>query len=212
MCTGPGASTVAVLGSGIDTAYPPSNRALLERIATEGTVVSEYPPGTPAEPFRFPARNRLVAALARGVVVVEGAAGSGSLITAEHALDLGREVFAIPGPVFSELAAAPLELIRDGATLIRGPDDLLSDLRLRAGPEAPGPGVPGPEAAGDPRIAPEARAVWDELRSPATPDAIALATGASLSRVLSMLVDLELSGLVVQAGGRYRRRLRTTDR
>lgn len=196
-----GVATLAVLGSGIDTTYPPSNRGLLERIAVEGTVVSEYPPGTPAEPFRFPARNRIIAALSRGVVVVEGARGSGSLITAEHALDLGRDVFAVPGPVFSELAAAPLELIRDGATLIRGPDDLLDDLRLG------GVGAPPGAGAAPERIPDSARRVWEALAAPASADAIAAAISAPLPAVLASLVDLELAGLVVQSGGRYRRRV-----
>src|SRR5438128_519208 len=84
-------ATVAVLGSGIDVAYPRTNAALIDRIVDGGAVVSEYPPGTRAEPFRFPARNRIVAALSRAVVIVEGAAGSGSMITADHAIDLGLE-------------------------------------------------------------------------------------------------------------------------
>jgi DNA processing protein len=122
--------TVAVLGCGIDVAYPNDNRTLLAEIASHGAVISEYPPGVPAEPFRFPARNRIVAALSRAVVVVEGADGSGSMITADHALEVGREVFAVPGPVTSPLSAVPLSLIRQGATLIRGPHDLLEDLGL----------------------------------------------------------------------------------
>jgi len=200
-----GVATLAVLGSGIDGSYPPSNRGLHDRIALEGTIVSEYPPGTPAEPFRFPARNRIIAALSRAVVVVEGARGSGSLITAEHALDLGREVFAVPGPVFSELAAAPLELIRDGATLIRGPDDLLADLRLGAGPSSREGAVPE-------RIPEASRPVWEALGAPASADAIAAALAAPLPAVLAALVDLELVGLVVQSGGRYRRRASTGGR
>jgi DNA processing protein len=111
--------------------------------------VSEYPPGTRAEPFRFPARNRIVAALSRAVVIVEGAAGSGSMITADHAIDLGLEVSAVPGPVTSELSHVPLKLIRDGARMIRGADDLLEDLgiapcaRRRAGSGGGRRGAPG---------------------------------------------------------------------
>ena len=85
-----------------------------------GTIVSEYPPGMPAGPQHFPARNRIVVALARALVVVEGAAKSGSRISVDHALELGRDVFAVPGPVTSPLAETPLEMIRDGATMIRG--------------------------------------------------------------------------------------------
>ena len=135
--------TVAVLGSGIDVAYPASSRELLEAIALSGTIVSEYPPGMPAGPQHFPARNRIVVALARALVVVEGAAKSGSRISVDHALDLGREVFAVPGLVTSPLAETPLEMIRDGATLIRGAGDLLDDLGIDR--EAPPPRTPGPD-------------------------------------------------------------------
>ena len=127
-----GGRTIAVLGSGIDVGYPRSSADLIERIAQTGSVVSEYAPGVPAEPLRFPARNRIVVALASALVVVEGAALSGSRISVDHALDLGREVFAVPGPVTSPLAEVPLALIREGATMIRGADDLLDDLGLVA--------------------------------------------------------------------------------
>ena len=123
-----GGRTISVLGCGIDILYPGQNRALLAEIARSGAVVSEYPPGTPAEPFRFPARNRIVAALARALVVVEGAKGSGSMITADHALDLGRQIFAVPGAVNNPLAQVPLELIREGAVMIRSAHDLLADI------------------------------------------------------------------------------------
>src|SRR5262249_58842483 len=126
-----GGLTVAVLGSGIDVPHPRGNLTLFERIVSSGTLVSEYPPGVPAEPFRFPARNRLIAALSRGVVVVEGTARSGTRITAEHATELGLDVFAVPGSVTSPLADTPLALIREGATLIRDADDLLADLGIR---------------------------------------------------------------------------------
>ena len=131
-----GSHTVAVLGSGIDVAYPPASAGLIERIAATGTVVSEYPPGVPARPFRFPARNRIVAGLARAVVVVEGEEGSGSLISAEHALDLGRDVMAVPGAVTNPLAAVPNQLIRDGAALVRGAVDVLAELGVATGERA----------------------------------------------------------------------------
>src|SRR5439155_8714700 len=157
-----GGRTIAVLGSGIDVAYPRTNRSLIEAIAGTGSVVSEYPPGTPAEPFRFPARNRIVAALSSAVVIVEGAAGSGSMITADHALDVGRDVLAVPGGVSSPLAAVPLALIRDGATLVRGPRDLLGDLGLAVTvPEGHRGGTAeGGEGAGPGSISAGERAVW----------------------------------------------------
>jgi DNA processing protein len=142
-----GGPTIAVLGSGIDVAYPKRNARLLARIAEAGAVVSEYPPGAVALPLRFPARNRIVAALAEATVVVEGARGSGSLITADFALDMGRPVFAVPGPVTSPLSEVPLALIRDGAGLVRGAEDVLADLG-HLDPAAPTVALPGMSAAG----------------------------------------------------------------
>jgi DNA processing protein len=120
-----GGPTVAVLGGGIDGRYPASSRRLFERIRERGALVSEYPPGVPALAFRFPARNRIVAGLCRAAVVVEGEKESGSLITGSHALEFGRDVFAVPAALNNPLSFAPLRLIRDGATMIRGAGDLL---------------------------------------------------------------------------------------
>jgi DNA processing protein len=190
-----GGRTVAVLGSGIDVRYPASSRGLLEEIAGHGTIVSEYPPGTPAGPQHFPARNRIVVALARALVVVEGAARSGSRISVDHALELGREVFAVPGPVTSPLAETPLEMIRDGATMIRGAADLLEDLGLE-GVEAP----PPPDLEHD-----ELR-VWNALTEGMLPEAVAGAARMSIPESIATLMHLELRGLVVNSGGRYQRR------
>jgi DNA processing protein len=199
---GAGGRTVVVLGSGIDVAYPKQNRGLLEAARELGAVVSEYPPGTPAEPFRFPARNRIVAALAAAVVVVEGAEGSGSMITADHALEMGRDVLAVPGAVTGPLSWVTNALIREGAGLIRGPEDLLADLGLDRG--APGDS-PAPEAPGT--LGPEELAVWNALVVPSAPDALARAAGRPLPEVMAALLALELRQLVRQVGGRYERRL-----
>jgi DNA processing protein len=200
-----GGHTVAVLGCGIDVAYPSQNRRLFGSILATGSIVGEYPPGTPAEPFRFPARNRIVAALSRAVVVVEGSTGSGSMITAEHALDLGREVFAVPGAVTSALAQVPLALLREGATLIRGPDDVVADLGLQ--PIVPDPGDAGTSEGSGSALALAAgeSAVWGALTSPAAPDHLARVSGLGLGDVVAALVGLELRGLVRQTGGRYER-------
>ena len=120
--------TIGVLGSGVDVLYPRSSAELLLQITERGTLLSEHPPGLSAFPHHFLARNRLVVALARAVVVVEGAGRSGSRISVDHALDMGRDVFAVPGPVTSPLSETPHQIIREGATLIRGADDLLADL------------------------------------------------------------------------------------
>jgi DNA processing protein len=199
-----GGPTVAVLGCGIDISYPRQNRGMLEAIVRHGALVTEYPPGTPPEPFRFPARNRIVAGLARAVVVVEGATGSGSMITADHALDLGRDVFAVPGPATSELAEVPLALIREGAALIRGPDDLMADLGLTA--SAPTTSLPKDHER-DVNVGGVERVVWEALTASSTADALAAAVGLPLPQVVSALVGLELRGRVASVGGRYQRRL-----
>jgi DNA processing protein len=193
-----GGPTIAVLGSGIDVAYPSGNRGLIEEIARRGTLVSEYPPGVPALPRRFPARNRLIAALSRGVVVVEGAAGSGSLITAEFALDLGSEVFAVPGPVTSPLSAVPHELIREGAPLARGSEDVLEALGLAR------------SSAGKPALldglSPEERRVLEGVvGEPVTAEAIAGRADIPINEALAVLMSLEVRGLVRATAGRYQR-------
>lgn len=191
-----GAPTVAVFGCGIDQAHPASNRRLIEKIAERGVLVSEYPPGAPPAPFRFPARNRLVAALASHVVVVEGAPGSGSTITVDHAADIGREVLALPGPVTSPLSDVPHRLIREGATLVRGAGDVLAALKLEV----------ATESVDLDRLTEEELRVLEAVTGTGiTADAVAVAAGLSPGRVLVALAGLELRGLVREAGGRYRR-------
>lgn len=199
-----GAPTIAVLGSGIDVAYPRASARLLDRIAVEGTVVSEYPPGVPAMAFRFPARNRIIVGLARALVVVEGEAGSGSLISAEHALDLGRDVLAIPGAITNPLAAAPNALIREGAALVRGVEDVLTEL----GAATP-PGATAERAAQlvlD--LGAEERAVLDAVTDRLLPESVAASVGRAVGEVLPVLFRLELAGLIRSVGGRYEPRLR----
>jgi DNA processing protein len=191
--------TVAVLGCGIDQVYPKDSRALIARIAESGTLVSEYAPGVPPEPFRFPARNRIIAALATALVVVEGADGSGSMISAEHALDLGRTVFAVPGAITNPLAFVPHALIREGATLIRGVDDLLHDLELS--------GVP-PALARLLDVSPAERAALDLITEPVLPERVAGALGLSIPEILPVLIELEMKGLVRSVGGRFEPRIR----
>jgi DNA processing protein len=190
-----GGSTVAVLGSGIDREYPATNRGLLREIVDRGTLVSEYPPGVPAEPFRFPARNRVIAALSIGVVIVEGVARSGTRSTADFASQVGIDVFGVPGDVTSPLSEAPNALIRDGARLIRQTEDLLADLGIdEAPPMARAEGLPDDQ-----------RATFEALDRPLLPEAVARLAGLSVPDALAALVQLELRGLVLGSGGRYRR-------
>lgn len=190
-----GGTTVCVLGSGIDVLYPATNRRLLGDIAERGTLVSEYAPGVPAEPFRFPARNRVIAALSLGVVIVQGSARSGTRSTADYAQQVGIEVFAVPGPVTSELSAAPHALIRDGARLITGAADLLDDLGLE----------PVDLSIALDGLSTEQRAVLAALRSPMLPEQVAAASSLAIGDAVGTLVHLEMLGVVACSGGRYER-------
>jgi DNA processing protein len=192
-----GGHTTAVLGCGIDAGREARTRALIERILERGTVVSEYPPGVPPEGFRFPARNRIIAALSRALVVVEGEADSGSLISAEHALDIGREVFAVPSSITSPLSAAPHRLIREGATLIRSAEDLLADL---------GVAPPGRDGVIEPDLPPPERAALGAVLGSVVPDRVAARLGVPVPDALALLLRLEMRGLVRSVGGRFERR------
>lgn len=144
-----GGRTVAVLGCGADVTYPPEHRRLAEAVATRGALVSEFPPGTPPLPGHFPRRNRIISGLALGVVVVEGSRDSGALVTVDFALDQGREVFAVPGSIFSPRSVAPHSLLRQGACMVEGAADILSELGLGSSARGATPGpsdVPAPSA------------------------------------------------------------------
>jgi DNA processing protein len=193
--------TIAVLGCGIDRPYP--SRAFLDRIRAAGSLMTEFPPGTPPHPRHFPCRNRIVAGLCRATVVVEGAEGSGSMITAEHALEFGRDVFAVVGTVTNPLAAVPLRLIREGAGPIRGVDDLLADLDLDGG-----------DAAGRSSVELDdgERRVLEALLGPTLPERAAAAAGLGVLDTVPILMRLELRGLVRSVGGRYEPTLRAASR
>jgi DNA processing protein len=195
-----GGPTVAVLGGGVDGAGTGSRRAMIAEIANRGTVVSEYPPGVPPVAFRFPARNRIVAGLSRATVVVEGAQGSGSLITGTHALEFGRDVFAVPGSPTNPLSHVPLQLIREGATMIRGAEDLLEDLGIE-------PVVAG-SARSDLTLA--ELAALRALAGPTLPEAVARELRVGLADALTLLVRLEMRGLVRSVGGRFEATLAST--
>jgi DNA processing protein len=135
-----GGDTIAVLGCGPDVPYPPENADLLRTLAAEGAVVSEFAPGVEPRPSFFPRRNRILAALADAVIVVEARLRSGALVTARHALDQGKEILVVPGWPAHPLAAGPLALLRDGARAVRHADDVLEDLGGIAGGPRPSPG------------------------------------------------------------------------
>lgn len=189
-----GGPTVAVLGCGIDRDYPRAHAELARRIAGSGAVVSEYPPGVEPAPWQFPARNRIIAGLARATVVVEARQRSGALITADFALELGREVFAVPGEITSGLSAGTNDLIRQGAAPLLAVEDVLETLGLERAP----PAVPDTLSA-------EARAVLARLADGArSPDELVRETSLSSPRVAVAITELELAALVVPGEGVYR--------
>ncbi len=195
-----GGPTVAVLGAGADAPSPRSQRWLYERVARTGLVASEFPPGFSALPWCFPARNRIMAALAAMTVVVEGGERSGSLITARFAADLGREVGAVPGQVTSTLARGSNALLADGACVVRSAADVLDALY------GAGQGRRRLARRERERLAPALRAVLAEVeRGNATIDALT-PPGGDASAVMAALTELELRGLVRREGGRYVRR------
>lgn len=195
-------TTVAVLGNGADRGniYPPQHRALADEIvARGGAVIAEFPPGYPSLPENFPRRNRVIAGLCRLTVVVEAAEDSGSLITARYAMEHGRDVGAVPGPIDAPLSVGPHRLIRDGAVCVTCPQDVLDALSL-----APPSPLPAPRPAYVPKNEDE-KAVLGAL-SPTDPrpaDAVADALGWPLHRASSLLSVLELSGAVKDAGSAH---------
>ena len=189
-----GGATVAVLACGPDVPYPRSKTALHRRIAVAGCVVSEMPPGCPPVRWGFPARNRIIAALASMTIVVEAAERSGSLITAEVAADLGREVAAVPGAVTSWRAAGANALLRDGATLIRDARDVLDSVVGHGVAAAPPP----------PQLPRALQTVLDEVAGGRDTLAALTSRPAEAAAALAALTELELLGRLARAaGGRY---------
>ena len=181
--------TVAVLGCGIDRDYPRRNAALARRIAASGAIVSEWGPGVEPAPWRFPVRNRIVAALAQATVVIEATRRSGALITADHALAIGRDVLAVPGAPWLELAGGTLSLLRAGAAPVGGAGDVLDALGVQIKLEPPRAEPPSGVAG----------TLWAELRRrPRTRDGLALATGIAADVASGALAELELDGLIAE--------------
>ena len=184
---------MAVLGCGIDRDYPAANRELARQVAATGLVVSEYAPGVEPAPWRFPARNRIVAGLCAATVVVEARERSGALITADFALEEGREVFAVPGEITSALSAGSNALLRLGATPLTCAEDVLESF-----------GIVAPEPV-RPELGPTAATVLERVREGATgADELARATGLGAGELAVALTELELAGAVNQEEGMYR--------
>jgi DNA processing protein len=186
--------TIAVLGSGIDVIYPPENKGLYKDIASSGAVISEFPMGTPPLAANFPQRNRIISGLAMGVLVAEASLRSGSLITARLALDYGREVFAFPGSITSSRSKGTNKLIKDGAKLVEDTRDILEELRI--------PYKAGTEITSSERLSAEEEQIMNLLDEPCVIDSIIQKTGLPASKVSSVLLNMELKGLIQQQAGK----------
>ena len=197
--------TCAVVAGGVDVVYPPENRDLYARICAQGCVVSEMPLGQAPQARHFPRRNRIISGLARGVVVVEAAEGSGSLITANFALEQGREIFAVPGSPLDPRAKGTNRLLREGAALVETAEDVLAGLRTMLGHDFRDPGRDRPEQPSlfSETDADRIRARVEEALGPApvAVDEIVRLTGAPVGAVLTILLELELAGRIVRHPG-----------
>ena len=202
------ASTVAIIGTGADRIYPARNAALGRELAERGAIISEFPLGTAALANNFPRRNRIIAGLGKGTLVIEAALNSGSLITARLAADAGREVFAIPGSIHSPMARGCHQLIRQGAKLVETAEDILEELRV----DRPAPidqrATKSPVDAGNPPPPSnlEAKILAALGQSPTNLETIATRSGLTPADLLAILLPMELGGQVAQLpGGLYQR-------
>lgn len=191
--------TVAVLGTGLDVCYPRENSKLMREITSSGTVISEFPLGSQPEPWHFPVRNRIISGLSRGVVIVEAAVRSGALITAELALEQGRDVMALPGNVTSPTSRGTNRLIKQGARLVEGADDVLDEMGLTT--------LFTPDAGKDavPALAPGEQALLARIRDsegPVCEDLLLTDCGLTAPDAAAALTFLELKGLVRRLPGR----------
>jgi len=214
--------TLAVLGTGPDVIYPARHRELAARIARHGTLVSEFPPGTPPHPSHFPRRNRIIAGLSLGTLVVEAGLRSGSLITARNASEAGRDVFAVPGSIHNPLARGCHRLIRQGAKLVESASEVIEELaplasrlgdalraRLRDAPPLPGGSAPAASPReSDPDHARLLAALGHETLGI---DELAARSGLAVEVLSPMLLMLELEGTLVASAGGYARRIDTRD-
>ncbi len=199
-------NTVAVLGCGLDVVYPQQNKALFAQIAACGALITEYPLGTRPEGFRFPARNRIIAGLSRGVIVVEAAKKSGSLITAQMALDCDREVFAVPGQVDSCKSEGAHWLLQQGAKLVQSVTDIMDELDISHSKDQ----VPlqRPQQQDTATLEPDALTLLQYIEPyPLTRDAVLEKSGFSPARLSELLLLLELDGLIEMLAGDQLRKI-----
>ncbi len=195
--------TIAAMGTGLDRVYPKRHHTLAHKVAAQGALISEFPPGTPPLKENFPRRNRIISGLSLGTLVVEASVNSGSLITARCAADQGREVFAIPGSIHNPLARGCHALIRQGAKLVESANDVLEELHTTF------PLLPSSEldsGATTPSLTPEQQRVLEKLGfEPTSMDSVVERSGLTADAVSSILLLLELQGQVMSSGAQYYR-------
>jgi DNA processing protein len=192
--------TVAVFGSGLDVIYPPQNRKLAERIMQNGALVSEFPMGTKPEKQNFPRRNRLISGLSLGVVVIEAGAKSGALLTAQHALEQNREVFAVPGNIGTKTSEGTNRLIKEGAKLITSVEDILEELRMYTALHQKEKSKIEKDSS---QLSEQEKSIYDLMTGePRHIDRIAQDVHQTTSQALSTLLSLELKGFIKQLSGK----------
>ena len=199
-----GGMTIAVLGCGLDVIYPPSNHLLYKQITETGAVVSEYPLGTEPDNFRFPARNRIISGLSLGVVVVEATKRSGSLITANHALEQGRDVFAVPGRIDSVKSTGSHALLQEGAKLVLNINDIIEELAPTMQIQ-PGAGLSqaAKNSAGVEGLSPEEEKIYGFLDVyPSSIDEIIRQSGFTPQKANELLLMMELKGVIESLPGK----------
>lgn len=199
------APTISVVATGLDEVYPVENKKLFFEIVEKGVVLSEYPTNTEPLAYRFPQRNRIISGLSKGILVAEAAVKSGSLITAQLALEHGRDVFAVPGSIFSEMSVGTHLLIQDGAKLVRDPNDILDEYFPRRIPQK------GMNSADKPIVSYEKMGLTDVqlqiiqrlMTEPLTLDELVMKTNFTVQSILESLTLLELGNIIIQKGMEY---------
>jgi len=206
-CAASRGGTIGVLGSGIDVIYPKENRKLFEEVEKRGAIITEFPMGTYPAPENFPVRNRMVAGMALGVIVVQGAQYSGSLITSRLAMEFGREVYGVPGNITEPVSFAPNQLIKQGAKLVVGWEDVVEELPTEIRAELfPVEATTQEERASlfEANLSPIEKRLFDLIRieEPIHVDELVETTGLSSSETLAALCEMEMRGIIRQMPGK----------
>ena len=193
-----GGCTVAVLGNSLEIIYPAGNRRLADEIRKAGCLISEFPKGTKPDPYNFPVRNRIISGLSEGVLVVEAQEKSGALITANHALDQGREVLAVPGNIDNKLSVGPNNLLKHGAVPVSSAQDIFDYFRWYRSSQKERPAIDRPHLTGD------EKRIFEQLSvKPIHLDDLMRITGLGPGKTAEVLLNLELKGFIIRKPGNY---------